>query len=193
MGVSAAVGRCDHMVSTPSRRRVPLAAVNGQTPIVEKILGTPRSARRQSVAIEESVALLLDLDLDSGADDAEILREAVTSSRKKRQSMVASPVVAWDDEPPSPGWSRAVASLRAEARDRLATAMLRLLNQADEAELSEVLAGIGRVRASHIVQARASLGRPFHSVPEALDAIGLSPKHIQNIVLANMKHILLRH
>lgn len=201
--------------------RVPLGSINGVrrelfsegrkalSPgggVLRKVLGTPPArtvkpspipSRRRSVEFDESVEALLQIDLGSATADAEILREAVTSTRKaRRESLVASPSpihrsIEVSASPRQEPWAEAVTSLERDIRDRLAVAMLRLFNQADEEELCDLLSGIGKIRAKRIVQARAQRSTPFESVPQALVDLGLSAKHIENIIVANMKHILL--
>lgn len=201
--------------------RVPLGSINGErrelfsegqktrSPgggVLRKVLGTPPAktakpspfpSRRRSVEFDQSVKALLRIDLGSATANADILREAVTSTRKARRESFAvspSPIIRIDDAPASPPqepWEEAVTSLERDIRDRLAVAMLNLFNEADEEELCDLLSGIGKIRAKRIIHARAKRSTPFESVTQALAALGLSSKHIENIIVANMRHILL--
>lgn len=155
------------------------------TPPVSRMPTTPRVSSVRKINLDESVEALLRIDLNSPSADAEILRDAVVSARKVRPTIIETPEKAG-------GWKESATTLKRDVRDKLSEAMLDMFNEADENELCDVLAGIGNVRAARIVDARVSRSGPFESVDEVLRAIGLSDKLAENIILANMKHILLR-
>ena len=147
-------------------------------------------------------------------DDAALIHEALTSTRKvrRRGSFFASPL---SDPSPTPmpmpnfddddentpeedvveeaqaqdDWGSTMETLREDVRERLLTAMLGLLNAADATRLKDTVAGIGPIRAAAIVALRDDDG-PFTTVHDALKSIGLSKKQSDNLIIANMRHIL---
>ena len=162
--------------------------------------------RRVIEPVEASIDALAQLDLN---DDAALIHEALTSTKKRRKSFLGTPFRSSEeddsfgyspDESGSPGrapsddeednadWDSTMDSLREDLRDRLLAAMLLLLNAADADLLQRTLTGIGPVRAAKITELRASTH--FRDVHDVLGALGLSAKQSNNLILSNMRQIL---
>uniref|UniRef100_A0A7S3JUV4 Uncharacterized protein n=1 Tax=Aureoumbra lagunensis TaxID=44058 RepID=A0A7S3JUV4_9STRA len=183
------------MLAPRSERRTPLSPVVSNVQIAKSV------EKKTPCKRDEEIDVLCSL-----VTNADLLNDALTSHKKSRhrESFDEAPVCSLNfeneeelyyssSEDEVEVYHSTLASLKSQVRDKLMTAMLHLINDptTNETRLKNALAGIGPIRARMLIQVRDQrVHKLFDSVQDALGAVGLSTRQGENLIIANMGHIL---